>query len=242
MDLKKNVPNIELRSEEVQELMGKIPPAILRVGISVILVFVVLVLVAGNFIKYPDIISIPVIARNVNYVTEVKAANSGMLVELNIGHRHICMGETLAEIAVNSDSEIDTMSIISQFSGIVYPCDEYQHSDYIEKNSVLCIVVDSIKDKINAKADVTADLKNYIVKGMVVETSINNTLLVGKVISIADYTNPYKGTYTISMEFETPKELSGVVIWKSKANAKIKISERSVFEKFFKNKIIPNIN
>lgn len=39
MTTKRNNTNIELRNEEVQELMGKIPPAILRFGIFIIFFF-----------------------------------------------------------------------------------------------------------------------------------------------------------------------------------------------------------
>ena len=240
MEPKHKAPNIELRSEEVQELMGKIPPFILRMGISVIFVFVALIFVASNFIKYPDIISIPIVAKNVSYVVGIKAAKSGLLIESHMEHGRICKGEVLAKIVANRDCEHDTISVMSPFSGVVYPCDVFQKFNYIEKNSVLCVVVDSIKDKIKAKAFVTADLKKYITKGMTVESSINNNPLVGKVTSIADYANPYNVTYTISMEFETPVELGNTIIWNSQANAKIKITEQSVFNKFFKNKIVSN--
>lgn len=40
MNTKHKIFNIEIRGEEAQELMGKIPPAILRIGISFILLFV----------------------------------------------------------------------------------------------------------------------------------------------------------------------------------------------------------
>ena len=53
--------NIELRSDEVQELMGRVPPYIQRVGISVILLIVIGFFVASAFIKYPTYI--PVKAR-----------------------------------------------------------------------------------------------------------------------------------------------------------------------------------
>lgn len=240
METKHKAPNIELRSEEVQELMGKIPPVILRVGISVILVLVALIFVASNFIKYPDIISIPIVAKNVDYVAGIKAAKSGLLIDLHMEHGHICKGETLAKIVANSDGGHDTIAVKSPFSGIVYPCDVFQKFNYVEKSSVLCVVADSVKGKVKAKAFVAAGLKKYITQGMTVESSINNNPLAGKVTSIADYANPYNGTYTISMEFETPVELGNTIIWNSQANAKIKITEQSVFDKFFKNKIVSN--
>ena len=52
---KKN--DIELRSEEVQEVMGEIPSWIIRWGIT-LLTAVVLTLVIGScFFRYPDVIS-----------------------------------------------------------------------------------------------------------------------------------------------------------------------------------------
>lgn len=46
--------NIELRSREVQEIMGRVPSIIERVGISVLLVFVILALSISAFVKYPE--------------------------------------------------------------------------------------------------------------------------------------------------------------------------------------------
>ena len=48
--------HIELRSEEVQEILGHVPPGVIRWGISVISAIVILLLVASWFIKYPEII------------------------------------------------------------------------------------------------------------------------------------------------------------------------------------------
>ena len=45
---------IELRSEEVQEVMNKIPPAILRYGITVLLGIITAILTISAFFSYPD--------------------------------------------------------------------------------------------------------------------------------------------------------------------------------------------
>lgn len=241
MEIKQKSPNIELRSEEVQELMGKIPPVILRVGISVILVFVILIYVASNFIKYPDIISIPILAKNVSFMTEIKTVRTGKLVELNIEHGHVCRGDTLAKIVANIDDENDTVYVTSPFTGIIYPCDAFQEKEYVEENDVLCVVVDSIKDLITAKASVSSDMKKKIVPGMSIESNIDDILLKGKVASIADFANPTNGMYTITMKFENSKELEKKIIWNCHTFAKIKITERSVFDRFFKDRIVPTI-
>lgn len=241
METKQKTPNIELRSEEVQELMGKIPPAILRVGISVILFFVVLIFIVSNFVKYPDIITIPIVAKNVNCMAEIKAVKSGQLVESHMEHSRVCMGDTLAKIAINSGDVTDTLCVKSPFTGYVYPCSTFQEKDYVDENDVLCVVVDSIKDLIIAKASISSDMKKKIVSSKNIESNIGDILLQGKVASIADYSNPTNGTYIIVMEFEKSKELENMIIWNCHTFAKIKISERSVFDKFFKDRVVSNV-
>ncbi|MCM1372050.1 MAG: hypothetical protein NC113_05090 [Bacteroides sp.] len=50
----KNEDSIQLRSQEVQELIGHIPGGFMRYGIGLILVLLILVLVACNFIPYSE--------------------------------------------------------------------------------------------------------------------------------------------------------------------------------------------
>lgn len=46
--------DIHLRSEEVQELMGKVPPLVQRIGITVIFIIVMVLLGVCAFIKCPE--------------------------------------------------------------------------------------------------------------------------------------------------------------------------------------------
>ena len=46
--------DIELKSEEVQEVMNHIPSSILRYGISVLLGILLVLLVGSSFFSYPD--------------------------------------------------------------------------------------------------------------------------------------------------------------------------------------------
>lgn len=239
METRHNVPNIELRSEEVQELMGKIPPVILHIGITVILCFVIFMFIASNFVKYPDIITFPIVAKNTNFMTEIRATESGQITFLNMDYGHIYKNDTLAGIVVNNRDMQDTIFIKSPFTGIVYPCNVFQEYDYVDKNSILCMVIDSIKDVIIAKASIPADLKKSLRPGMIIESNINDILLQGKVASIANYANPITGTYIVTVVFKTPPKLQGVVVWNSQINARVKIAERSIFDKFFKDRIVP---
>ena len=59
--MKKKIDEIELRSKEVQDLLGKVPSWLIRNGIVMVMVLLI-VLVAGSwFFKYPDIVTAPVV-------------------------------------------------------------------------------------------------------------------------------------------------------------------------------------
>lgn len=49
--------NIELRSEEVQEILTKTPHWMIRWGNLLILIIIILIFLFSWFIKYPDIIT-----------------------------------------------------------------------------------------------------------------------------------------------------------------------------------------
>ena len=49
--------NLNLRSEEVQEILGRPPRWLVRVGISIIFIVVIGLFVGSYFLKYPDILS-----------------------------------------------------------------------------------------------------------------------------------------------------------------------------------------
>lgn len=86
---------IELRSEEVQEVMGRIPPWILRKGITV-LFFIVLVLLAGSwFFKYPDVIQAEITVTSLEPPASVIARSSGKIDEIYAGNnREVSRGRT----------------------------------------------------------------------------------------------------------------------------------------------------
>ncbi len=61
--------NIELRSENVRKIIGKIPPVLIRSGIGIIALIVVLLLAAAAFILYPETLEGQVV------ITKIDSAN-----------------------------------------------------------------------------------------------------------------------------------------------------------------------
>lgn len=91
--------NIELRSESVQEILGKMPSWIVRVG-SGLVFLVVLVLVVGSwFFSYPEVIESKLVLTTENPPAELIARANGKIVELKVEDKQkVVRGDLLAVI------------------------------------------------------------------------------------------------------------------------------------------------
>ncbi len=91
--------SINLRSDEIKEIMGIPPRWIVRWGISVIFVVIALVIVGSAFFTYPDIVTAPVIITSQNPPSSVIARVSGKpdIIFFNDGSL-VNTGDTLAVI------------------------------------------------------------------------------------------------------------------------------------------------
>ncbi|WP_165026961.1 HlyD family secretion protein [Dysgonomonas sp. ZJ279] len=75
---------IELRSEEFQEVLGSVPSWILRRGITAIASIVVIILIGSALFKYPDTIVTSMVLTGTTPQAAIVAKTSGSLKELNI--------------------------------------------------------------------------------------------------------------------------------------------------------------
>lgn len=76
---KKEYKEIELRSEEVQEVMSAVPSWILRWGITVLFCIVVVLLIGSYLFKYPDMVEAEITVSMQNPPAYVIARTSGRL-------------------------------------------------------------------------------------------------------------------------------------------------------------------
>ena len=91
--------NLNLRSEEVQEILGKPPRWIVRVGISIIFVVVAGLFVGSYFLKYPDILPAPITVTTENLPAGVMAMTTGKIDSIAVAEKQtVKEGELLAVI------------------------------------------------------------------------------------------------------------------------------------------------
>lgn len=79
---KEELKNIEIRSEEFQEILGATPHWLLRSGILVILIVVIVILIGSYFFKYPDIITSQVSIVTQNPPVPLKSFSTGKITHL----------------------------------------------------------------------------------------------------------------------------------------------------------------
>lgn len=121
-------PNIELRSEEFDEVLSGIPPWILRWGITIIACVVLILLIGSAVFKYPDIVSSSVSLTGTTPVAGVVARSSGKLQELYVQNNQQVEAKAflavienpaktedviqLKEILRKLDSGLDTIALV----------------------------------------------------------------------------------------------------------------------------------
>lgn len=74
--------DIELRSEEVQEILTRPPHALVRWGITVFFVVLALFFIGGCFFKYPDVISASITITTEHPPIWMVARGSGKIKEV----------------------------------------------------------------------------------------------------------------------------------------------------------------
>jgi len=107
--VKKEHKEIEVQSEELHEVMGKIPPWILRQGITVLFVIIIVILIGSYFFKYPDVIPTEMTLTGRYPVAQVVSRASGKISELYFLDGQSVSKNTRLAIIENSASTEDVL-------------------------------------------------------------------------------------------------------------------------------------
>lgn len=103
-DKRKTEDDIELRSEELQEIIGRIPSSIERYGILVMACIVLLLILGSFFFRYPDTIEAPIVITNSTPPINIVSKTSGKIVEVLMGNEEsVSVNDVLAVIESDAD-------------------------------------------------------------------------------------------------------------------------------------------
>lgn len=117
--------DIELRSEEVQEIFSRVPAWIVRWGITVVFLVVGLLLVGSMFFRYPDIISSEVLITTEHPAVWVVARNSGKLQHLFVKDKQEVKEHELLGVIDNPASFEDVQQLKEELKALKPFFEEY---------------------------------------------------------------------------------------------------------------------
>jgi HlyD family secretion protein len=118
-DINQLLKEVEIRSEEVQEIMGFIPHWIIRWGLTLIFMVVTFLIIGSWFFRYPDIIPSTIVVTTENPPANLVARSSGKITELYVQDKQeVREGESIAIIENSTNhrhlfelkEELDAMS------------------------------------------------------------------------------------------------------------------------------------
>lgn len=102
---------IELRSEDFNEVLGKVPPWILRWGITMIAVMVLVLLIGSAVFKYPDTISSTITLTGSSPVVGVVSKTSGKIQELYVENNQQVKANSFLAVIENSAKTADVVQL-----------------------------------------------------------------------------------------------------------------------------------
>ena len=109
--------NLNLRSEEVQEILGRPPRWIVRVGISIIFVVVAGLFVGSYFLKYPDILPAPITVTTENLPAGVMAMTTGKIDTIAVTEKQTVKEGELLAVVRNPAKLEDVMTVKQMLEG-----------------------------------------------------------------------------------------------------------------------------
>ena len=95
--MEQHYKDIELRSEEVQEVMNRVPPSILRYGIGILATIVMVLLIGSALFSYPESVQVEVTLSPRNPPAYIKCTTDGKLESLYVTNgQQVRKGDVLA--------------------------------------------------------------------------------------------------------------------------------------------------
>lgn len=132
-------PRQELRSSEVQEILGQIPSWIIRWGISLIFLVVAAFMLGSFFFRYPEVIKAPIIITTENPPSYVLAKSKGKITKLYVEDKQsVYPGQKLLMIEnpANSNDVFEVKSKLSDLQDFLQDFDTL-HYIWPDKNYLL---------------------------------------------------------------------------------------------------------
>jgi HlyD family secretion protein len=147
---------IEIRSEEVQDILGQVPSWIVRWGTVVILATVLIILVGSKILSYPDKKRADILVTTENPPANMKARSSGQIVELFVDDSQFVKINTPLAVIENAADYSDVLELQFDIEGIKTIIANLDEGEHIPLNNTY-----TLGDIQSTYAEFTNAYKNY---------------------------------------------------------------------------------
>jgi hypothetical protein len=227
--------DIELRSEKVRNIVGKVPPLLLRKGITIIFLVIILFLIGTYFMPYPETAKTKVKICTIPPVELIRAPHNGIICISKRQEIRISKGQKLGYILVKDS----LMELISPIRGrlIINAVNE----TFVEQNEILFAVVPDTMVTY-CRGNIPGEMIHKIKVGQEVDVkytvagAANNKFLHGKVSQL--YPLPIDtlhNQYKIDILLDALPYSYAVESLFQEADATIHLSDKSVLGRFLES-------
>ena len=221
---------LSLRSEEVNEVMGKVPHHIFRAGTYIVLCVIVLLAVTGYMLQVPGYVEIPYIVHGSTASVSIVSRHTGT-VSFRYSQVHdVNVGDTIVSITADGGS----VDYVSPVSGVVESNFLYATGDNVVSGDTLARIVSRKSPRYKLILKIPQGMKCVVKRGMriVFETNgITGESPVGyieKISTIPDGANCYNAIV------EMPTDI--IQVLPSSGKARLYCKTENIFDKILSTK------
>ncbi|MDR2065060.1 MAG: HlyD family secretion protein [Prevotellaceae bacterium] len=212
--------NIELRSEKVRNITGKIPSVFIRYGIGIVALTLLVLLIISLIVPYREIVNLSITFYSEPNTELIKSPHSG------------------TAIIDTAGLQKDSVQVYIQTKNNIYAI--YRHAaknilfsvknrQFVDKNEILFIINPGDNFKIFGIADITKNDSKKIKTGQAVNIIAVDDINIQGVISDIYAINPEQSKYRLKISIDRTDK----IYFDSKYEGNIVISEKTLFYKIF---------
>lgn len=108
------MPRQTTYSEELQDIMGRIPGWVIRWGVTVIFIIFLSVVGLSFFVKYPDVVEAPIMLTTVNPPADLIAKSSGKIERFLVKDNEPVYKDSIIAVIFNTANYRDVLSLDAQ--------------------------------------------------------------------------------------------------------------------------------
>ena len=226
-----------IRSESVQEILGKVPNVFILWGNTVVFVMVLGILVFSYFIRYPVKLETTLEFLPISKSEKVYAPIKGILNQWSLQNGQVVEKEAFLGRIISEDGT--SLELKSPMAGKFYASGAFGDDDLVHENDLLCSILPLEIQGQKAFIKMSSNLKSKVAVGQEVEIMVkgNNQedkVFLGYVDNISSESNdmylarilPVKGTNFFGIE-------NSWEVFGHEQNATIIVDKPRVLEYFF---------